>query len=174
MEMLCTLRSATEAQRLALKKASLDTLESFLEDEDDLGDTRGGAFLELDIGEAWHGLQFLLTGTAWEGQAPLDFLVRGGEEVGEIPSDEGTARVFDAAGVKRLAEALQGVSADTLKKRFDPARLQAEDIYPGTWDEEGLEEDVDPLEELLSYFDELRKFTAAVAKRDLSLLVHIG
>jgi hypothetical protein len=175
MEMLCTLRSATEAQRQALKKASVDTLEAFLEDEDDLGDTRGAAFLELDIGEAWHGLQFLLTGTAWEGQAPLDFLVRGGEEVGDIPSDEGTARVFDAAGVKALADALKGVSPATLKQRFDPTRLQAEDIYPGTWDEQELEEDLeDPLEELLSYFEELQKFTAAVAKRNLSLLVHIG
>ncbi|RKH00868.1 DUF1877 family protein [Corallococcus praedator] len=173
MDMLCTLRSATETQLQALRKAPKQ-LEAFLEDEEDFGDAKGAAFLELDIGEAWHGLQFLLTGTAWEGTPPLDFLVRGGEDVGDIPSDEGTARVFDAAGVKALAEALKKVSEDTLRQRFDPARLQAEDIYPGTWEEEEPAEDVDPLEELLSYFVELRKFTAAVAKRGHSLLVHIG
>ncbi|MCY1044270.1 YfbM family protein [Corallococcus sp. bb12-1] len=173
MNMLCTLRSATETQLQSLREAPT-RLESFLEDEEDFDDAKGAAFLELDIGEAWHGLQFLLTDTAWEGTPPLDFLVRGGEDVGDIPSDEGTARVFDAAGVKALAEALKTVSEDTLRQRFDPARLQAEDIYPGTWEEEEPAEDVDPLEELVSYFVELRKFTAAVAKRGHALLVHIG
>lgn len=173
MDMLCTLRSTTEAQRLALREAPR-RLEAFLEDEEDFGDAKGAAFLELDIGEAWHGLQFLLTGTAWEGTPPLDFLVRGGEDVGDIPSDEGTARVFTPAEVKALAEALKTVPEATLRKRFDPATLQAEDIYPGTWEEEEPAEDVDPLEELISYFVELRKFTAAVAKRGHALLVHIG
>ena len=84
MEMLCTLRSTTESQRQALRAAP-ESLEPFLEDEEDFGDAKGAAFLELDIGEAWHGLQYLLTGTAWEGQPPLDFLVPGGDEVGDIP-----------------------------------------------------------------------------------------
>jgi hypothetical protein len=172
MEMLCTLRSATEAQRKALLKAP-DQLEAFLDDEEDFGDAQGATFLELDIGEAWHGLQYLLTGTAWEGKAPLDFLVRGGEDVGNIPSDEGTARVFTPAEVKTLSAALGAVSEDTLRKRFDPDTLQEQDIYPGTWDEP-TDDDVDPLEELLSYFVELRKFLATVSKRGHALLVHIG
>lgn len=171
MEMLCTLRSATEAQRTALLQAP-ERLEDFLDDEEDFGDTKGAAFLELDIGEAWHGLQYLLTGTPWEGAAPLDFLVRGGEDVGDIPSDEGTARVFTPAQVKALSAALQKVSEDTLRKRYDAAAMQAQDIYPGTWEEP--EEDVDLLEELVSYFEELQKFMAQVARRGDALLVHIG
>jgi hypothetical protein len=171
MEMLCTLRSATEAQRAALLQAP-ERLEDFLDDEEDFGDPGGATFVELDIGEAWHGLQYLLTGTPWEGAAPLDFLVRGGEDVGDIPSDEGTARVFTPAQVKALSAALQKVSEDTLRRRYDPARMQAQDIYPSTWEEP--EEDVDPLEELLSYFEELQKFVATVAKRGDALLVHIG
>ena len=172
MEMLCTLRSATEAQRQALLKAPKQ-LEDFLEDEEDFGDAEGSTFLELDIGEAWHGLQYLLTGTPWEGEAPLDFLVRGGEDVGNIPSDEGTARVFTPDEVKKLSGALSALSGDTLRKRFDPEEMQEQDIYPGTWDEP-MEDDVDPEEELLSYFAELRKFVASVAKRGHALLVHIG
>ncbi|MBN1203720.1 MAG: YfbM family protein [Myxococcaceae bacterium] len=171
MEMLCTLRSATEAQRQALLKAP-ERLEDFLDDEEDFGDPEGAKFLELDVGETWHGLQYLLTGTAWEGAAPLDFLVRGGEEVGDIPSDEGTARVFTPAEVKQLSEALRALSLDTLRGRFDAGKLQQLDIYPGTWDEPA--DDVDPLEELLSYFAELRKFLSQVAQRGHSLLVHIG
>lgn len=171
MEMLCTLRSATEAQRQALLKAP-ERLEAFLDDEEDFGDPEGSRFLELDIGETWHGLQYLLTETAWEGAAPLDFLVRGGAEVGDIPSDEGTARIFTPDEAKKLSEALQKLSLDTLRKRFDAAKMQQHEIYPGTWDDPP--DDEDPLEELLSYFAELKKFVSQVVKRGHSLLVHIG
>ena len=49
MEMLCTLRSATEAQRNALLQAP-DRLEAFVDDDEDFGDSKGAAFVELDIG----------------------------------------------------------------------------------------------------------------------------
>jgi hypothetical protein len=171
MEMLCTLRSATEAQREALLKAP-ERLEAFLDDEEDFSDAEGSKFLELDIGETWHGLQYLLTETAWEGAAPLDFLVRGGTDVGDIPSDEGTARIFPPGEVKKLSEALQRFSLDTLRKRFDATKLQQLEIYPGMWDDPP--DDEDPLEELLSYFAELKRFVSQVAKRGHALLVHIG
>ncbi|MDC0713445.1 YfbM family protein [Stigmatella sp. ncwal1] len=171
MEMLCTLRSATEGQREALLKAP-EHLEDFLDDEEDFGDTEGARFLELDIGETWHGLQYLLTGSAWEGTPPLDFLVRGGEDVGHIPPDEGTARIFTSAQVKQLSVALQALSPDTLKRRFNAGQMQQLDIYPGLWDEPP--DDADPLAELLSYFEELGKFVGQVARRGHALLVHIG
>lgn len=171
MEMLCTLRSATEAQHQALLKAP-ERLQDFLDDEEEFGDLQGAKFLELDIGETWHGLQYLLTGTPWEGSAPLDFLVRGGEDVGDIPSDEGTARIFKPAEVKKLSDALHALSQDTLKRRFNAGTMQELDIYPGHWDDPPEEED--PLEELVSYFAELRKFVSQVAQRGHSMLVHIG
>lgn len=171
MEMLCSLRSLTEPQRQALLAAP-EKLEPFIDDEEDFEDTAGTRFLDLDIGETWHGLQWLLTGTAWEGKAPLDFLVRGGEDVGDIPSDEGTARVFTPDQARALAKALGALSEKTLRKRYDPARMQEEDIYPGFWEEPPP--DLEPEEELFSYFEELKSFVATVAERDLCLLVFIG
>jgi hypothetical protein len=38
---------------------------------------------ELEVDKAWHGLHFLLTGSAWEGSFPLNFIVAGGQEVGD-------------------------------------------------------------------------------------------
>ncbi len=171
MEMLCTLRSLTEQQSQALRQAP-GQLEAFLDDEEDFGDPEGSKFLELDIGETWHGLQYLLTGTAWEGQAPLDFLVRGGVDVGDIPSDEGTARVFSTEQVKALAKALGALTEKALRERYEPSRMQQEDIYPGFWEEPPP--DLEPEEELLSYFVELKKFMDSVARRGLGLLVFIG
>ncbi len=169
--MLCTLRSLTDTQRQALLRAP-QALEAFLDDEEDFGEGEGTRFLELDIGETWHGLQYLLTHTAWEGKAPLDFLVRGGEDVGDIPSDEGTARLFTPAQARQLAQALEKLPVSTLRARYEPARMQEEDIYPGFWEEPPP--DLDPEEELLSYFEELKKFAADVAKREHALLVFIG
>jgi hypothetical protein len=37
----------------------------------------------LDLDKAWQPLHFLLTGTAWEGDEPGCYLVRGGEELAE-------------------------------------------------------------------------------------------
>jgi hypothetical protein len=85
MSIICNLRSATEAQLQALLQEP-EQLEAFLEDEEDFGDAAGASFVELDLDEAWHGIHFLLTGTAVEGQAPLDFLERGGRAGGEGPA----------------------------------------------------------------------------------------
>jgi hypothetical protein len=38
----------------------------------------------LGLEKSWHGLHFLLTGDAWMGDPPLNFLTMGGEEVGDI------------------------------------------------------------------------------------------
>src|SRR3990167_6610036 len=44
-----------------------------------------------DMDKAWHGAHFVLTETAWEGKPPLDFLVRGGREIGR--SEEHTSEL---------------------------------------------------------------------------------
>jgi Domain of unknown function (DUF1877) len=51
---------------------------------------------EADLDKAWHGIHYLLTGTAWEGEPPLDFLVRGGRTVGTIEVGYSPARVLTA------------------------------------------------------------------------------
>ena len=74
--------------------------------------------------------------------------------------------------MKKLSEALHALSQDALRRRFDTGKMQELEIYPGLWDEPA--DDVDPLEELISYFAELRKFVSQVAHRGHAMLVHIG
>src|SRR5687767_14577361 len=52
-----------------------------------------GEGLVTDLDKAWHGIHYLLTGTAAEGGKPLDFLVSGGREVGNVDIGYGPARV---------------------------------------------------------------------------------
>ena len=168
MAIICNLRSATDAQLRALLKDP-EQLEAFLEDEEDFGDAAGAAFLELDLDEAWHGIHFLLTGTAVEGQAPLDFLERGGREVGEVDLGYGPARCFDAAGVRAIAQALAPVDDAALRARFDPERMRMLEIYPDIWD--GQQGEKDPLGYVLSYFAELKAFFARVSALGHGMLV---
>jgi hypothetical protein len=76
--------------------------------------------LTADLDKAWHGIHYLLTGTAWEGEYPHNFLVNGGTEVGDIEVGYSTARVLTAAETREVLDAMNKVSDEDLKARFDP------------------------------------------------------
>ncbi len=43
-----------------------------------------GEGLDTDLDKSWHGLHYLFTQTVWEGEPPLNFIVCGGNPVGNI------------------------------------------------------------------------------------------
>jgi Domain of unknown function (DUF1877) len=105
----------------------------------------------VHLEKAWHGLHYLLTGSASEGELPLAFLLQGGEEVGE-DDGYGPPRLFSHDQVRELDSALAAISDDELWSRFDPQEMSAEGVYPDIWDEE--EEEL--REEYLTYFHEIK------------------
>lgn len=123
---------------------------------------------ELDLDKTWHGLHFLLNGSAWDGLPPLDFLVGGGREVG-VDLGSGQARLFDVGQVKAIDSALAGIAVDDLALRLDPAKLEEEDVYPNVWDE--------PLEDLRAEyadaFSGLQAFVGRAAAAEQGILVAI-
>ncbi len=126
---------------------------------------------ETDLDKSWHGLHFLLTGSDWEGEEPLCYLIQGGEYVGDIDVGYGPARALKSEQVGRFAEALSALSPEDLRQRFDPERMQAWDIYPTVWVEEGSE----ALETyLLPYFDTLREFVQVTADQGKGLVVWLA
>src|SRR5690242_18986219 len=133
MSMIATFRLARE-EDIARLLASPEGIEDFLDDQpssEEEGDDTGGS---LDIDKAWHGLHFLLTGSAWEGASPLDFIVAGGEEVGDVDVGYGPSRAFRPADLQAIARAIEPLDEAELRKRFDPARMKELNIYPGIWD----------------------------------------
>jgi hypothetical protein len=124
----------------------------------------------FSLQKTWHGLHYLLTGTAWEGAPPLNFIVAG-EEIGDTDFGYGPAKAFHSAEVKRLSLALQQLSADDLRKRFDPARMMALEIYPSIWDRDPKEDDT--LEWLLSSFEEFKTFIHTTAEQGQGLVTAI-
>jgi len=133
-------------------------------DEGDLGEAG-------DLEKAWHGIHFLLTGTAWEGDPPLSFLLSGGREIEGIEVGYGPARVLTASEPRSIASALAAVSDQQLRRRFDPAEMMRLEIYPEIWDRDPEEDDT--LGYLMESVSLLRQALDDVVARGYGLLVTI-
>jgi hypothetical protein len=120
----------------------------------------------LNLEKSWDGMHRLLTAA---GTAPeLGFLFAGGTEVG-VDLGYGRARLLDAGFVRRLDAALRGVSDDQYWAGFDAQQFEADDVYPGIWDEEPDE----LREEYVEYLREVREFVARVAAAGSEILVAV-
>lgn len=132
-----------------------------------------GEAVELD--KLWHGLHYLLTGSADERPLPAGFLLSGGEDVGD---DDGDAapRLLDPTQVRAIADLLAALDADELTRRFDATRMTELKIYPDPiW---LRDEDPDaahtPLGWLLDAFAALRTFMAAAADAGDAVVVDVS
>src|SRR4051794_11443112 len=125
----------------------------------------------LDIDKAWHALHRVLTGTTWEGEFPLCFLLDGGEALEEMDTGYGPPRLLPADEVVQIANALGAITEEEFDRRFDPAQMAAEDIYPtGVWDERRgwlL------TEWLLPALRNLKRFVSQAARERMAVLVYL-
>lgn len=147
---------AATAERLVDEPSGLIEIMSDLEGPEDA----------VSLEKSWHGLHYVLTGTADEGSPPLNFLLAGGTPLG----DDDSERLIAADQVQAIAAALQPIGEQEFAARFDPAALDEAGAYPGIWDE--------PLEELLEeysgYFRELKPLVKRAADSNSCLLVTLG
>jgi hypothetical protein len=125
---------------------------------------------EFDIDKAWHGIHFLLTGSAWEGNGPEAFIVAGGTEIGDVDVGYGPARAFKAKGVHEIAERLKSVDKKSLEDRCDKKAFIENEIYPEIWDEAPE----DCFGYLLEYFEMLKQFICKAAEDKKALIVYIN
>jgi hypothetical protein len=125
---------------------------------------------ELNLDKAWHGLHFLLTGTADGGAEPACYLVEGGEHLGD--DDDVQARLLRPDQVRALAEYLATLATDEVARRFDPERMMELEIYPGIWDRP--EETDWPRAFLFNAFSDLREFVGDVARDGDAIVVCIS
>ena len=140
---------------LALSVEQLDALRGNPESVSDFlypdeGDPNCEA--SLDIDKSWHLIHFLLTGSAWEGTAPLADAVLGGVELGDEDVGYGPARFLIPDRVGEVAQALARIGGDELWRRFDPAAAAAAEIYPEGWSQDDREYVVGNYEDVVSFF----------------------
>lgn len=129
-----------------------------------------GPFADLDVDKAWHGIHFLLTGTAEEGGGALGFIVAGGTPIGDEDVGYGPARGFAAAEVARIASALTPVTAEALAARYDARALAAAEVYPDAWLQDGDE----ARDYLVGHFEQLKSFLLGAAEQREALIVFLS
>jgi hypothetical protein len=81
----------------------------------------------FDLGTAWHGIHFLLNGSAWGGTAPLFDAVLGGTPLGD-PSTYEPIRFVSPAEVVAVVAALP--TPQELVPRFTHKALRKAEVYP--------------------------------------------
>lgn len=123
----------------------------------------------VDLEKSWHGLHYLLTGSATEGSGPLAFLLHGGAEIGE-DDGYGCPRLIDPDGVRAIDAALAAVTDDGLWSRFDAGAMESQGVYPGIWDEDEAE----LREEYTTYFRELKGLIGRARAGGMGVVVAIG
>ena len=128
-----------------------------------------GEAAEFDADKAWHGIHFLLTGTASGGTGPLAVIQVGGREIME-EIGYGCPRGFTGAEVALINAALQAVDAAALFDAADPAQFAEQDIYPRIWEKEAKE---DCLGYVMDHFEGLREFVQATAKSGRGMIVSL-
>jgi len=124
-----------------------------------------------DLDKAWHGIHYLLTGTAGEGASPLHFIASGGRDVGDEEIGIGPARVFRSDEVVRIRDALVKVDDVQLRARFDPAEMTRQDVYPDIWSRDP--EDDNALGYVMEYVAVLRAFVDKAVAARVGLVVYL-
>jgi hypothetical protein len=126
--------------------------------------------MRCDLDKAWHGIHYLLTGTAWEGTPPLDFLVDGGRQVGQIDPEHGPVRAFGNEEARAFYEAIAVMGPYELRKRFNPRDMSAKEIYPDMWTKSPEEE---TLRYLLENLDRMRGYLRETLDSGFGVLVFL-
>jgi len=126
-----------------------------------------------DLDKAWHGIHWLLTGSADGGEEPLCYLVAGGEPVGDVDVGYGPARALTSEQVAAWDAALSRIPREELARRFDPKAMLDAQIYPEIW-ARSIKGEEDTLEYVLQGYGSLRDFVAAARKEHSGLLVYLS
>jgi hypothetical protein len=134
---------------------------------------------QLDLGEYWLALHFLLSGEtpipkhealrrglSWDDDSPENILM-GGEPT-PFMSSFGPARYLHPERVAHLATKLAGLSVAEFQARYNPEDLRAEDMPPGGWDDGG-----EALARLCRYFKDLAAFYNKAAAHGDGMLIYM-
>lgn len=162
MSMNGVLRQLDELQLAHLLESPDDVL--------DFTDAQVPASQELDLGKAWHGLHFILTGEQWAGIEPACYLLAAGDQIGDEEEHDvgyGPARGLHVQQVKAFAAMLASLTKQEISNRYNGPRMMELELYPRGWEEEPDEMRT----WLISSFDDLQRFVMQTAAENKALLI---
>lgn len=155
--------TAMDPARAAALLEQSQQIEAALYERDD------AAAQDAYLDKAWHAIHFVLTGSAWTGEAPWAWAILGGTPLNE--DDDASWRHLPAEQVREVAQALAALPPAEFARRFDAQALADAQIYPDTiW----LRDGEDAKRYVLDYYAQLSGFYAAAAARGDDVFATIG
>ena len=119
-----------------------------------------------DLDKAWHGIHFLLTGSAGKTRSVLSMAVIGGRS---LDLTRGMNGLLSPAETKAVASALRKVRKKELAARFDSEKMTDQEVYPvELWAQE------DDASYPLVYYPKMVSFFVRVARRGNAVLITTG
>ncbi|MBH0781277.1 DUF1877 family protein [Nocardia bovistercoris] len=116
-------------------------------------------FGQVYLDKAWDGLRYLMRA----GGVGVDLL-----EDGTLLDDGDWLSVWSVDEVAEAAVALETVPFADLRGWYDPARMNAADVYPEIWESDWA------LDYLLNYYRDLRSFFLGTAAKQRAALMTLG
>ncbi len=155
-----------------------ETLDRFLADSRILSNTvysKESIGLDnlIDIDKAWEGIFFLLTGesigTCDQAIPPLSWLLVAPNDIDRNQDmGYGPATYTTIEQTRQIHLALQEISPEELRQRFDATTMLEKDIYPDIWDDENA------LDYLLQYFEDLKVFYQMAALHHEAVILFLN
>lgn len=130
-----------------------------------------GEAASTDIDKAWHGLHFLYAGVPFGGSLPEGFIMNGDHVLVDRDAGYGPPFYYTPAQTADIAAMLNALDRDELRRRYDPAKMEREEIYPAIWEAEGDEAFDDYL---FGFHESLRDFVNATAAKNMGLVIALS
>ncbi len=159
-------------------RVSKDELEKYLNDSNELenriyDDENHNDKSLIGVDKSWEALFFLLTGksiaNAAEASPPLAWVLT---PLQEIDPDQdlgyGPATYATIEETKKISTAMNEISTEDFKKRYDGKRMMELGIYPEAWDED------ESLDYLVENFISLKDFYYNAATNNQAAIVFIN
>ncbi len=120
------------------------------------------------VDRAWHAIHYTLTYQTADALLPLGFIMNGGQALpGEYEGSE--PRGFSSDDTKAIAEALDAITDDYFRARYDAKALRDQEIYPDLdW------ADADIKDYVADHFLSLRDFLSFCANHEMGMLVTLN
>lgn len=160
MSMLCNLVAVAPDELDRLIREPSGVIDVFFTNDDGEEPRREQ---HLDLEKRWHGLHYLLTGRAWDGDPPVSLAILGGTEIGG-DTGYGPPRYLTPTEVGEVAAALDVLPREVLTQHYDADAMNRVEIYPFGWDAAGVNW-------LLPSFDELAEFYHTAAAKGRAVLI---
>lgn len=126
----------------------------------------------VDIDKSWEGILFLLTGQNCENlEHPLSKVLFSGQIIDEDQDlGYGPGNYLRPEQVKKLYSELAILSTVDLKSRYDPAKMDALNIYPTGWIENGD----DLFDYLMEYFEVVKEVYSKASANSEAIVTFIN